>query len=104
MQTPLKRAFGSMVLIAIAIINPPSARAQGILRDHFRAANRGALPEPTTLNVPGRTVRIPTPALVGDQNLLDLIRRYRACQPAQIGSIASQALFRKHDNGWRMER
>jgi hypothetical protein len=47
-----------MVLIAIAIVNPPSARAQGILRDLFRAANRGALPEPTTLNVPGKTVRI----------------------------------------------
>jgi len=59
MRTPLNRTFGwFMVLIAIAIVNPKLAGAQGILRDLFRAANRGALTEPTRLNVPGKTVRI----------------------------------------------
>jgi hypothetical protein len=44
-------------LIAIAIVNPPSAKA-GTGRDLWRLANRGSLPEATKINVPGKTVRV----------------------------------------------
>lgn len=45
------------LLIAVAIL-PPSANAQGILRDLFRDFNGGPATEPTKMNVPGKTVRI----------------------------------------------
>lgn len=44
--------------MAFSILNPPLVKGQGIFRDLYRAANRGPIPEPTKLNVPGKAVRI----------------------------------------------
>jgi len=47
-----------LLLLVLSGLAPTAAYSQSLLRDLFRASNQGPLPEPTTTNVPGKTVRI----------------------------------------------